>query len=136
MGRLLTFHRLGAIKGWPHSRQWTDKLVKAGKVPPPKKRPGGGSLNLWDEDEWDAYQNTFVPVLPPPASVALTAALIDALSTDSIDAIVAAIGTMRAALEREGAAADDVVVLLKEQFTARRVTHEAITTTAATTNTT
>ena len=71
-----------------------------------------------------------------PASVALTAALIDALSTDSIDAIVAAIGTMRAALEREGAAADDVVVLLKEQFTARRVTHEAITTTAATTNTT
>jgi hypothetical protein len=134
VGRLLTFQQLGAVKGWPHSRQWTDKLVKAGKVPPPKKRPGGGSLNLWDEDEWDAYQGTFVPVAPPPASVALTPALIDALSTDSIDAIVAAIGTMRAAVEREGAAPSDVVVTLKERPAAvDRAAREVTTTTTDTT---
>jgi len=113
MGRQLTFRQLGTIKGWPHSRQWTDKLVKAKKVPPPKKRPGGGAINVWDETEWDIYQGTFVSAFPPPAFLALTAALIDALSTTSIDGILNAIERLRAILEQEGAAASDVVVTLK-----------------------
>ena len=113
MGRQLTFRQLGTIKGWPHSRQWTDKLVKAKKVPPPKKRPGGGAINVWDETEWDIYQGTFVSAFAPPAFLALTAALIDALSTTSIDGILNAIERLRAILEQEGAAASDVVVTLK-----------------------
>ena len=132
MGRLLTFRQLGTVKGWPYSRQYTDKLVKAGKVPPPKKRPGGGTLNLWDEDEWDAYYGTFVSVLPLPVCLALTEPLVDALSTDSIEGIVAAIDMLRAALEREGAVPTDVVVTLKRSTAAKQAAGETATITDTT----
>lgn len=112
MGRLLTFRQLRTEKGWPHSRQWTGKLVKERKIPAPKKRPGG-SINVWDETEWDNFQDTFVRALPQAIQFALTTALVEALSTTSIDSIVAAIGQLRAVLESEGAAASDVVVSLK-----------------------
>jgi hypothetical protein len=59
MARWLTFRDLKLKKGWPHSRQHTARLAKAGKIPFPKKRPDGGSFNLWEEDEWDAYYATF-----------------------------------------------------------------------------
>jgi len=135
MGRQLTFRQLGTIKGWPHSRQWTDKLVKAKKVPPPKKRPGGGAINVWDETEWDIYQGTFVSAFAPPAFLALTAALIDALSTTSIDGILNAIERLRAILEQEGAAASDVVVTLKASLTAsKQATSEAAATTVTDTS--
>ena len=112
MGRLLTFRQLRTEKGWPHSRQWTGKLVKERKIPAPKKRPCG-SINVWDETEWDNFQNTFVRALPQAIQFALTTALVEALSTTSIGSIVAAIGQLRAVLESEGAAASDVVVSLK-----------------------
>ena len=118
MGRLLTFHQLRTEKGWPHSRQHTERLAKAGKIPPPKKRPGGGLLNLWDEDAWDAFIGTFVSVLPPPVCLTLTKALVDALSANSVGEIVAAIDRLRAALEREGAAPNDVIVTVKERSAA------------------
>jgi hypothetical protein len=129
VGRLLKFRELKSEKGWPHSRQYTSKLVKAGKIPPPRKRPGGGSLNLWDEDEWDAYQGTFVSVLPPPDCLTLTESLVDALSADSVEGIVAAIKRLRAALGREGGTPSDVVVTLKEQSAAAggRAAREAAT---------
>jgi hypothetical protein len=56
--RWLTFKDLKA-RGWPYSRQHTGRLVNTGMMPRPKKRPGGGSLNLWDEAEFDAYYATF-----------------------------------------------------------------------------
>ena len=112
--RWLTFRQLKE-RGWPHSRQWTDKLVRARKIPGPKKRPGGGTLNLWDEDEWSAFTATFVSTHPAPASITLTDCLVDALSTDSVEDIVAAIGQLRTALEREGANPNDIVVTLKER---------------------
>jgi hypothetical protein len=59
MPRWLTFKDLKTKKNWPYSRQHTKRLVDARKMPRPKKRPGGGLLNLWDEDEWDAYYATF-----------------------------------------------------------------------------
>ena len=89
-------------------------MVKDGKAPPPKKRPGGNT-NLWDEDEWIAFYDTFTSIYPQPASFDLTAALVDALSTTSIDGIVSSISTLRAVLEREGASPNDVVVTLKER---------------------
>jgi len=107
--RLLTFRELKAEKGWPHSRQYTAKLVKDGKIPAPKKRPGGGSVNLWAEDEWDEYYSTFT------TDLTLTAMLIDALSANSIDAIVVGIGKLRTAIEHEGAVPADVIVMLKKQ---------------------
>lgn len=61
MAHWLTFKDLKTKKNWPYSRQHTDRLVRAGKMPRPKKRPGGGSLNLWDEQEIDAYYATFDP---------------------------------------------------------------------------
>lgn len=112
MGRHLTFRQLQTQKGWPHSRQWTGKLVKERKIPAPKKRPGG-SINVWDETEWDNFQNTFVRALPQSIQLALTTALTEALTTSSIDGIVAAIKQLRAVLESEGATASDVVVTLK-----------------------
>ena len=62
MGRLLTFRQLQTQKGWPHSRQWTSKLAKQGKIPAPRKRPGG-SINgaeIWiglqtDFDLWTSW---------------------------------------------------------------------------------
>jgi hypothetical protein len=117
MGRLLTFRQLRTEKGWPHSRQWTGKLVKEKKIPAPKKRPGG-SVNVWDETEWNDFQDTFVRALPQPVQLALTAALTEALSATSIDGIVAAIGQLRTILESEGAAANDVVVNLKARLPA------------------
>jgi hypothetical protein len=68
MTKLLTFKDLKASKGWPHSRQHTARLVKAGAIPLPKKRPGGGAINLWDEDEWDRYTATFQSADPTPNS--------------------------------------------------------------------
>jgi len=124
-GRYLTLHQLQAEKGWPHSRQWTGKLVKKRKIPSPKKRPDGGSLNVWDEDEWDAFQATFVSAFPQSAQVALTTTLIEALSTDSIDGVVAAIAQLRVILEHEGATASDVVVSLKARLTASQAAGEA-----------
>jgi hypothetical protein len=118
VGRLLTFNQLKITKGWPHSRQYTNKLVREKRMPPPKKRPGGGALNLWDEDEWDAYYATFASVLPPPICLTLTEALVDALSADSVGGIVAAIDRLRAALEREGAAPNDVIVTVKKRSAA------------------
>ena len=61
MPHWLTFKDLKIKKNWPYSRQHTKRLVDAGAIPRPKKRPGGGSLNLWDEEEWDAYYATFKP---------------------------------------------------------------------------
>jgi hypothetical protein len=118
MGRKLTFRQLRVEKGWPHSRQWTNKLVKKGKMPAPKRRPDGGLLNLWDEDEFDAYYTTFVSAYRAPISIALTECLVEALSSSSIDGIVVAINRLRAALESEGAAAGDVVVSLKASLRA------------------
>ena len=59
MAGWLTFKDLRNKKKWPYSHQHTKRLVDAGKMPRPKKRPGGGSLNLWDEEEFDAYYATF-----------------------------------------------------------------------------
>jgi len=106
--RLLTFRELKAEKGWPHSRQYTAKLVKDGKIPAPKKRPGGGSINLWDEGEWDEYQSTFA------SDLTLTAILIDVLAANSVDTIVAGIGKLRTAIEGEGAVLSDIIVMLKQ----------------------
>ena len=133
MGRLLTFRQLQTEKGWPHSRQWTGELVKQRKIPAPKKRPSSGTnqvRNVWDEDEWDAFQDTFVRTLPPPVQFALTAALIKALSTTSIDGIVTAISQLRTVLESEGATASDVVVSLKARLPAStQVLNETVNTT-------
>jgi hypothetical protein len=118
MGCQLTYRQLQTKKGWPHSRQWTHKLAKAGKIPAPRKRPSGGSLNFWDEDEWDAYYASFIPTFPQPAQFALTTTLIEALSTTSIDGIVNAVERLRAILEHEGAATNDVVVTLKASLSA------------------
>src|SRR5262249_34677296 len=87
VGRKLLFHQLKTEKGWPFSRQYTDELVKAGKIPPPEKRPGAktGSRNFWDEDIWDRFHDAFVSTRPRPIWLELTAALVDALSTTSID---------------------------------------------------
>ena len=85
---------------------------------------------MWDEDEWDAFQDTFVRTLPPPVQFALTAALIKALSTTSIDGIVTAISQLRTVLESEGATASDVVVSLKARLPAStQVVNETVNTT-------
>ena len=107
--RLLTFRELKSVKGWPHSRQYTSKLVKDGKIPAPKKRSGGGSINLWDEGEWDEYQSTFA------TDLTLTAMLINVLAANSDDAIVAGIGKLRTVIEGEGAVLSDIIVMLKQQ---------------------
>jgi len=130
VGRLLTFRQLRTEKGWPHSRQWTGKLVKERKIPAPRKRPGG-SINVWDETEWDAFQHSFVSAFPLPIQLALTAALIEALASASIDGVMAAVGQMRAVLEQEGATAGDVVVTLKASLAS--TTEAASEVTAATT---
>jgi hypothetical protein len=66
VARFLTFQQLRSEKGWPHSRQHTHRLAKAGKIPAPRKRPDGGSRNLWIESEWDAFCDTFVSAHPAP----------------------------------------------------------------------
>src|SRR5262249_40624688 len=108
MSRMLTFRELKTEKGWPHSRQYTNQLVKRGKIPAPKKRPGGGSLNLWLESEWDQYQSKFA------SDLTLATMLANLLSTNSIDVIVAGVGKLRAAIEREGAVPSDIIVMLKK----------------------
>jgi hypothetical protein len=123
MGRHLTFKQLRTEKGWPHSRQWTNSLVRAKKIPAPKKRPGG-SVNVWDETEWDAYQDTFVRVIPQPIQFALTAALVEAISSTSIDTIVESVGQFRTILEREGATANDVIVGLKASLATKQAAAE------------
>jgi hypothetical protein len=107
MSRMLTFRELKSKKGWPHSRQYTTTLVKAGKVPPPRKRLGGGSINLWVESEWDQFQSTFA------ADVTLTAASIDVLTATTTDAIIAAVNRLRSAIEHEGAVPSDIIVTLR-----------------------
>jgi len=107
--RLLTFRELKSVKGWPHSRQYTSKLVKDGKIPVPKKRPGGGSLNVWSEAEWDAFQNTFT------SDLTLTAMLIVVLTSTTTDTIIAGVERLRTAIEGEGAVPSDVIVMLKQQ---------------------
>ena len=52
--RLYTFLELKQERGWPYSRQHTDRLIKAGRFPRPKKAPGG-SLNIWTSDQIDTY---------------------------------------------------------------------------------
>src|SRR5262245_46114860 len=98
MARLLTFQQLRAEKGWPHSRQYTTKLVRERKIPSPKKRPGG-RRNLWDEGEWDSYVRSF-----PKATVGLelTTLLVDVLTATDSDEIVSAVHMLNAAIEREG----------------------------------
>lgn len=54
MSKRLTYRQLVDQKGWPYTRQHTDRLVKAGKFPRPIKAVEGGSKNLWDEAEYDA----------------------------------------------------------------------------------
>ena len=53
--------------------------------------------------------------LPP---LTLTETLVDALSADSVEGIIAAIDRLRAALEREGAAPNDVIVTVKKRSAA------------------
>jgi predicted DNA-binding transcriptional regulator AlpA len=53
--RILTFRELKPRKGWPYSRQHTHRLIRAGRFPRPRKLPGGGLLNIWDEDVIDAF---------------------------------------------------------------------------------
>jgi predicted DNA-binding transcriptional regulator AlpA len=53
--RILTFRELKPRKGWPYSRQHTHRLIRAGRFPRPRKLPGGGLFNIWDEDVIDAF---------------------------------------------------------------------------------
>jgi hypothetical protein len=53
--RALTLKQLKAEKGWPYSRQHTNRLIKADKFLRPFKGTAGGNLNLFWEDEYDAY---------------------------------------------------------------------------------
>jgi len=54
MTTLLTFRDLKTKKGWPFSRQHTDKLRRAGRFIQPTKAPGG-NINLYSEAEYDAF---------------------------------------------------------------------------------
>ena len=51
---VLTFEELKERKRWPFTREWTWKLVKAGRFPKPFKIESG-RLNLWRESDIDAY---------------------------------------------------------------------------------
>jgi prophage regulatory protein len=46
-------------RGINFSRQHRDRLIKAGKFPPPVK-PGGGGVNAWVEEEIDEYQKKVI----------------------------------------------------------------------------
>jgi predicted DNA-binding transcriptional regulator AlpA len=54
--RLLSYRDLREIKGLKFSRQWIDKLIKAGRFPRPI-HPGGGDRGYlgWLEHEVDAH---------------------------------------------------------------------------------
>jgi predicted DNA-binding transcriptional regulator AlpA len=52
--RALTFKALKTERGWPYSRQHTQRLINAGRFPKPKKAPGG-VLNIWFDDQIDEY---------------------------------------------------------------------------------
>lgn len=52
--RLYTFRSLKNERGWPYSRQHTQRLIKAGRFPKPKKAPGG-SFNIWTSEQIDEY---------------------------------------------------------------------------------
>ena len=118
MGRLLTFNQLKIKKGWPHSRQYTNKLVQEKRIPPPKKRPGGGVAQSLGRGRVGRVTTPRSPAYFRLPSAPLTEALVDALSADSVGGIVAAIDRLRAALEREGAAPTDVIVTVKERSAA------------------
>jgi predicted DNA-binding transcriptional regulator AlpA len=53
--RLLTFPQLKSEKGIPFSRQYVNELIRRGIFPGSVKTPGGGQVNLWIEEEIDAY---------------------------------------------------------------------------------
>jgi len=50
--RLYTFQALKRERGWPYSRQHTDRMIEDGRFPHPKKAPGG-ALNVWTSDQID-----------------------------------------------------------------------------------
>ena len=52
--KIYSFKAMKAERGWPYSRQHTNRLVKAGRFAKPKKIPGG-NLNLWTDEQIDAY---------------------------------------------------------------------------------
>ena len=54
-GRALTLRQLRVEKGWPYSRQHTARLIKANKFLRPFKGAAGGTMNLFWEDEYDAF---------------------------------------------------------------------------------
>jgi len=54
MATLLTFRDLKEKKGWPFSRQHTDRLTRTGRFIRPMKAPDG-NLNLYSEEEFDAF---------------------------------------------------------------------------------
>ena len=53
-----TLKQLQAKGVLPYTRQHVDRLVKAGKIPAPKKAYPGGRLNTWDDAELEAFQAT------------------------------------------------------------------------------
>jgi hypothetical protein len=51
-----TLKQLQAKGVLPYTRQHVDRLVKAGKIPAPKKAYPGGRLNTWDDAEFEALR--------------------------------------------------------------------------------
>jgi hypothetical protein len=51
-----TLKQLQAKGVLPYTRQHVDRLVKAGKIPAPKKAYPGGRVNTWDDAELEALQ--------------------------------------------------------------------------------
>jgi hypothetical protein len=64
--RALTLKQLKAEKGWPYSRQHTNRLIKADKFLRPFKGTAGGNLNLFWEDEYDAWRSVLPNAKPRP----------------------------------------------------------------------
>jgi hypothetical protein len=54
MTKQLTYRQLKE-RGWPFSRQHTDRLIKEGKFLRPFKAVEGGKTNLWGEEEYEAH---------------------------------------------------------------------------------
>jgi hypothetical protein len=52
--KVYTFKTLKSERGWPYSRQHTQRLIKNGRFPRPRKAPGG-TLNIWTDEQIDAY---------------------------------------------------------------------------------
>jgi hypothetical protein len=58
--KVYTFKTLRSERGWPYSRQHTQRLIKDGRFPKPRKAPGG-TLNLWTEEQIDNYLASLGP---------------------------------------------------------------------------